>query len=271
VGLGTIVCSPSSLQYYCCLQQKALHRKRLLLSFAFIGSVSAMGFFIVPSSSPIWPLSALFAIVSNVCFGVTVVAMNAYLPFLARSSKEVVVARKKLEGLSQESSGRLNDIDDPDNVASDSEDIQLLRDETPELSSARREYYTMISNATAQISSKGIASGYLAGVTLLLIALVPFSKLHGSTFSLQLAIGLSGVWWALFSLPAAAWLPTATNAALMNNSPTFEKWTVGGQILAAWKRLGRMLRWTEMKKLRNTFRFLAAWFFLSDGQFNIHL
>jgi hypothetical protein len=26
-----------------------------------------------------------------------------------------------------------------------------------------------------------------------------------------------------------------------------------------------MLRWAEIKKLRNTFKYLAAWFLLSDG------
>jgi len=33
----------------------------------------------------------------------------------------------------------------------------------------------------------------------------------------------------------------------------------------AWKKLGHMLRWGEIKKLKNTFIYLAAWFLLSDG------
>ena len=37
------------------------------------------------------------------------------------------------------------------------------------------------------------------------------------------------------------------------------------EIVRAWKRLGQMLKWREIKRLRNTFVYLAAWFLLSDG------
>ena len=36
--------------------------------------------------------------------------------------------------------------------------------------------------------------------------------MHDSTFSLHLAIGLSGVWWMLFSIPAVVWLPLGGTA-----------------------------------------------------------
>ena len=42
-------------------------------------------------------------------------------------------------------------------------------------------------------------------------------------------------------------------------------WTV---CVAAWKRLGMMLRWSQIKRLQHTFRYLFAWFLLSDGQPN---
>jgi hypothetical protein len=219
-----------------------------------------MVFFILPSSSPVWPLAALFAIISNVCFGASVVAMNAYLPSLARASKEVVDAMMELDEASRH--GQLpNDVEDS---TRDSDEALLLNHGPSEQTLAKQKYSKALSTATSQISSRGIALGYLAGIILLIVALIPVTKLKGSTFSLRLAIGLSGIWWAAFSLPAAAWLPSGKADSASSFDPN-EKWTIGARILAAWKRLGGMLRWTEIKKLQHTFRYLAAWFLLSDG------
>jgi UMF1 family MFS transporter len=175
------------------------------------------------------------------------------------------------ELVSQQPTHFPSDSDESVQVISESEDAHLLEGNSSEILAARQEYSVALSSATSRISSRGIASGYLAGIILLIIALVPVSKLHGSTLSLRLAIGMSGVWWAFFSLPAAALLPAGTIVELVDDAGAFEKWTVRGQILAAWKRLGGMLRWSEIKKLRNTFRYLAAWFLLSDGQSGVHI
>ena len=111
----------------------------------------------------------------------------------------------------------------------------------------------------------GIALGYGAGICLLIVALIPVTKLNGSTFALRLAIGLSGIWWALFSIPAAIWLPSPPFTSMEGAVDHKEK-NVGKEIVAAWIRLINMLRLAEIKRLRNTFKFLAAWFLLSDGQ-----
>ena len=231
----------------------ARHRKQLLLSFAYTGAISAMVFFTLPSSSSIWQISSLLAIVSNVCFGASMVALNAYLPSLARNSEEVTKAAAALAdtprsaGLSEETE--------------DSEDAGLLASGTPPaLVSAKARYSEALTTATSRISSRGIATGYLAGIILLVIALIPVTKMKGSTLSLRLAIGMSGIWWGFFSLPAAVWLPSGSVSA---EAP--EKRTVWRQILFSWRRLGEMLRWKEIKRLRNTFKYLAAWFLLSDG------
>jgi len=133
------------------------------------------------------------------------------------------------------------------------------------------EYQTELSRATSRISSFGIALGYGAGICLLIVALIPVTLLHGSTFSLRLAIGLSGIWWAVFTIPAAIWLPgpgahrrgvhLATDGAALGD----KEWNFWEETVAAWRRLGTMLRWNEVKKLGNTFKYLAAWFLLSDG------
>lgn len=254
------------------------HRKLLLLFFAFFGSFAAMLFLLLPSSSPIWPSSALLGICANVGFGASVVAMNAYLPTLARASEEVVKTRAELDfsGADHEDSTRTSqehDGDASEPLLSSQHDTSPSHDQTETRSDAAHEAYnTALSRATSRISSQGIALGYMAGILLLVIALVPVTLLHGTTFSLRLAIGLSGIWWAAFSLPAAAWLPSGRKTAEAEDGwgseegpDTKEKWSMGREILKAWKKLGNMLRWGEIKRLRNTFKFLAAWFLLSDG------
>ena len=72
-------------------------------------------------------------------------------------------------------------------------------------------YQAELSRATSRISSLGIALGYGAGICLLIVALIPVTMLHGSTFALRLAIGLSGIWWAVFTVPAALWLPSVSS------------------------------------------------------------
>lgn len=218
---------------------QAPHRKPLLFGFAALGSFSSICFFFLPSSSPIWPLSSLLAILANIGFGASIVVLNAYLPRLAVSSLPF----------------------------SDHGDTEKL------------------SRATARISSLGIALGYSAGILLLLVTVLPVQRAGGSTKALRFAIGGSGVWWALFSIPALWLLPgpsgfeeahdadvTEEREGLLTSEPATEappvaatEWNICREVVDAWRRLGSMLRWENIRRLRNTFRYLAAWFLLSDG------
>ena len=269
----------------------APHRKRLLLTFATLGSIAATIFLFLPSSSPVWYLSALLTIFANVGFGASVVAMNAYIPALAQESPEVVRILDKLQTIEREPSTA--DLEDS-NIDTDNASVPLLSgdgstaQESGETIKKRKllleaEYQTELSRTTSKISSFGIALGYGGGICLLIVALIPVTQLHGSTFSLRLAIGLSGIWWAVFSIPAAIWLPgsgacrkgvqhlTADSSHDVSGQAVDyveddKEWNFWKEIIAAWIRLGNMLRWTEIKRLGNTFKFLAAWFLLSDGQ-----
>jgi MFS transporter, UMF1 family len=212
----------------------------LLFGFAALGSASALCFFLLPSSSPLWPLSSILAILANLGFGASLVVLNTYLPRLAASSLP----------------------------SSDHNDAEKL------------------SRANARISSLGIALGYAAGILLLLITLVPVQRAGGSTYALRFAIGGSGAWWALFSIPALLLLPGASGVEKVPNASITEeregllahepsqatpiaptKWSVQREVVDAWRRLGSMFRWKNIRRLRNTFRYLAAWFLLSDGVF----
>ncbi|KAH9989260.1 autophagy-related protein 22-like protein, partial [Russula vinacea] len=221
------------------IADRASFRKPLLFGFAALGSISSICFFLLPSSSSIWPLASLLAILANIGFGASIVVLNAYLPRLAASSLPF----------------------------SDHGNTEKL------------------SRATARISSLGIALGYTAGILLLLVTVLPVQRAGGSTDALRFAIGGSGVWWAVFSIPALLLLPdargfeepqnpgaTEEREGLLASEPTPEaaavaatEWSVRREVVDAWKRLGNMLRWENIRRLRNTFRYLAAWFLLSDG------
>lgn len=208
-------------------------------------------------------------------------AMNAYLPMLAQEAEDVRLCKNELLQYTESHPSasipqQRNRSPNPDG----SEDPLLppvtgSEEGDEHLASLNTAYNATLSRATSRISSVGIALGYLSGITLLVIALVPVTKLGGSTFSLRLAIGMSGVWWALFTLPAAMWLPSiaAIPKPLIvagewddsSEREEEEKWSAWREISNAWKRLGTMLRWREMKRLRGTFQYLAAWFLLSDG------
>ena len=243
-----------------------------------------MLFLLLPSTSPIWPASSLLGICANVGFGASVVAMNAYLPTLARTSEHVVKARQEIHAAVSSETEQPAALRTSDDLEDDASAPLLASQEHPvrehgqsaETQALRDTYNDALSKTTSRISSQGIALGYVAGILMLIIALIPVTLLHGTTFSLRLAIGLSGLWWALFSLPAAAWLPSGKGVKEAHveeeawggegEQTAKESWSTWGEIVKAWKRLGNMLRWKEIKRLRNTFKFLAAWFLLSDGK-----
>jgi UMF1 family MFS transporter len=211
-----------------------------------------------------------------VAFGASVVAMNAYLPSLARSAQEVREKAAIVE--------RIREAGPPAEADFDTADEATVSD--PILQGAVESYNEALSKSTSRISSRGIALGYGAGIALLCVTLVPVTKLNGSTFSLRLAVSISGLWWLLFTIPTAIWLPrggirsglgwerSGTSGirgwrdALFRNiddSDDEDEPRIWAQIKAAWIRLGQMLHPTEVRKLRNTFWYLGAWFLLSDG------
>jgi len=227
---------------------------------------------------------------ANVGFGASTVAMNSYIPSLAKEAPEVVKVLEELEV----STGDLNreggtGRTDPNSSAESATAPLLASSSHPEdvndsshldgkrVAELEKEYQAELSRATSRISSLGIALGYGAGICMLIVALIPVTMLKGTTFALRLAIGLSGVWWAVFTIPAAVWLPSTASTIDVRYRERVGRrvedvdldddkdWRFGQEVAAAWIRLGNMLRWREIKKLRNTFKYLAAWFLLSDG------
>ncbi|KZT30210.1 MFS general substrate transporter [Neolentinus lepideus HHB14362 ss-1] len=242
-------------------------RKTLLLAFAFSGSIAGTLFLILPSTSPIWWASALLSIIANVGFGASIVAMNAYLPTLAKGEPEVVESFAKMQEHFSFTAVATDATDSEvvESAPSDEESAPLFRSSDANLLAAEQQYNALLSAATSRISSHGIATGYAAGIIMLLLTLIPVTKLGGSTWALRLAIGASGIWWFLGTIVAGMWLPGGETEEVIDHIEGAKQGGLWRDIADAWRRLGAMLRWTEVKKLRNTFQYLAAWFLLSDG------
>lgn len=107
----------------------------------------------------------MLVIISNVAFGASWVLYYAFIPTLARDHPEVVDAKKNVEA----------------GIGSWT-DYQFVRDK--------------VSNS---LSSHSMAVGYGAGVTLLIIAAGIALAMDQTTYSMQLGMALTGLWWFLVS------------------------------------------------------------------------
>lgn len=168
--------------------------------------------------------AGVLVIISNVAFGASWVLYYAFIPTIARDHPEVVEVRR--------------------NVANGLEswaDYQFVRDR--------------VSNT---LSAHSMAVGYGAGVSLLIVAAGIAVVMGQTTYSLQLGIALTGVWWFCVSFFTLKYMPAQPGTPLSGNVNLF---------FYSWRRLGRTLY--QAKSLKETFKYLISWFILSDGSSTI--
>ncbi|KPV74878.1 uncharacterized protein RHOBADRAFT_53809 [Rhodotorula graminis WP1] len=267
-------------------------RHRLLSLFALVGSLACIFFLAVPSGSSLWPTAALLALIANVSFGASIVCLNSYLPDLGRLDPAVLLAQGALDAaqhsfLSRTTSPHarppspLSSVPEPDE-----DDDDALLGSSQSLARASDAYAAARGRATAALSARAIAAGYAAGIAVL-VALLPVVKaLSGSagggggpgTWPLRVAVAVSGAWWLVGSVPAAAWLrplegggggdgeregggSSARRSAGGGRGVKARSWA--GAVRNGWSGLVDMLR--EWRRLPQAFKFLAAWFLLSDA------
>ncbi|KAF8743009.1 Autophagy-related protein, partial [Rhizoctonia solani] len=228
------------------------YRKKLLLFFAVLGSVSTMLFIIVKPGA--YPLAALWTILSNVSFGASFVLLNAFLPVLVRNHPTVQ---------SQLKSSLLDA--EPDSESAPTESTALLSSPAsapPPLVTA-----TALALST-KISSTGVAIGYLAGALLQVLAIFIIRAFSSAPIlGLEAILFIVGAWWAGFSIFVALWMrprpgPPLPRADVKPDELVDERigWDV---IVYAWKKLWRTIRLAG--QLKDVMLFLAAWFCMSDG------
>lgn len=237
------------------------YRKKLLVIFAFIGSIATMLFLgVVPK---IYLLGGLLAVVSNTCFGASFVLLNSFLPVLVRHHPSLLEEREG-DTPSNESTTVYSELPLPSEAidqthADDSTPLLRSRSSAKEISSAVTSLELKLSTS---ISSNGIGIGYIGAVILQVISILVVVAVNPPTFSLRIVLFLIGLWWFLFTIPAALWLRTRPGPPLLDSDgKALHSWIA--YMAYAWKSLGKTVM--RARRLKDIGIFLAAWFLLSDG------
>ncbi|KAL4917442.1 autophagy-related protein 22-like protein [Aspergillus aurantiobrunneus] len=243
------------------------YRKTLLIAFAAIGSISTMLFLSV--TSKLYLLGGLFAVMANTCLGASFVLLNSFLPLLVRHHPSLLKDHR--EGVSRTSTEN-NDCsmgtDNPANNYSPRTPLMQPAQVDHVSSGETTELIPPINTSkelvlSARISSYGIGIGYISAVFLQGICILVVVHTHQTTFSLRLVLFLIGLWWFIFTIPAAFWLRPRPGPPLLHvqNGKGYRSWS--GYMAYAWKSLGRTAM--RMRHLKDILLFLASWFLLSDG------
>ncbi|KAI8628034.1 MFS general substrate transporter [Xylariaceae sp. FL1651] len=255
-----------------CAADHGNYRKRLLLIFAWTGSFCVMFYIFV--FKDIYLLGALLAIISNTSFGASFVLLNSFLPLLVRHHPLV---QESTQGMSVEeiitdgtpdcqslatsptltehplsnSTSALLRSNDPNS------DFHELR-RTPtheELTSIELKLSTMI-------SAKGIGIGYGAALFVQCVAIILLITMKSSTWSQRVVLLFIGLWWAIFTIPAALWLrPRPGPPLAASRYQGSRAWLA--YIAYSWKNLFRTIKLA--RRLVDIVLFLASWFLLSDA------
>lgn len=230
-------------------------RKTFLLVFAFTGAVALMLFLaVVPK---VYLVGALLAIIANTCFGASFVLLNSFLPVLVRHHPSLMEAHEE-----SETDSLLHSHDSPyydDSLAtSGASFLPYDEDDRTEPTRASPAAVSKEMRLATRISANGIGIGYIAGLIVQIGGLVLVALTHSTTFSLRLVLFVVGLWWAVFSIPAALWLRSRPGPPLPAH---LKGWT--GYVKYSWGALFKTIR--QAKKLRDMMTFLAAWFLLSDA------
>lgn len=240
-------------------------RKTFLLVFAFLGAIATMLF--LPITSEVFLVGALLAIISNTCFGASFVLLNSYLPVLVRYHPTVQMekwraARRHSMAEGETDNGRRPAEDSLENTAHEATSLLLPDDgldETMPMDPSPAANSPELKLST-KISAYGIGIGYVAGVLLQTLAILVVVTTGSTTFSLRLVLFLIGLWWFIFSIPAALWLrprpgPPLPATGIRHN------WI--GYTEYAWISLWKTIK--KARRLKDMLLFLAGWFLVSDS------
>jgi len=257
------------------------YRKRLLLAFAWTGSLAAILHVFLPNAkiSSIY-IAAGLSIIAMASFGNSFVCLNAYLGQLVQEDPDITALQGCILQTEDEGSQRFAQNGDETVegevdplISAEARDGADPVPTTKIASSSQNALDALISLKTTQISALGIAVGYAAGVAVLALSCIPVSTSGGSLIALQGVIGFSGAWWAIFTLPAAFWLPTqhvitstlTTRVDVADRHGLSEPHLLSKKIKEGWSRVGLLFNKRELHRLSQCYWFLLAWALLADG------
>jgi len=256
-----------------CAADHGNYRKKLLLSFGWIGSFCVMGYIFVTKDTYLF--GALLAIISNTSFGASFVLLNSFLPLLVRHHPETISNTRTpdLGPTHLESAPLAESAADSDSAVADMEESTsaLLGEEEGyrprgrTFKASQEEKISQELNLSTQISAKGIGIGYIAGLFLQCIAIGILIAMKNSTWAQRVVLFVVGSWWAIFTIPAAMWLRPRPGPPLpiVASSGFSGMWAWVGYVFYAWKSLYKTVKLA--RRLLDIMLFLAAWFLLSDA------
>ncbi|OLN81244.1 Autophagy-related protein 22 [Colletotrichum chlorophyti] len=240
-------------------------RKKLLLTFAWVGSFAVMAYIFVNKNT--YVLGALLAIISNTSFGASFVLLNSFLPLLVRHHPDVleskIVHAPDVELPDPEARQLNGSRAEEDSAVADMEDstTALLAHGHPLVRKATHEELTSVElRLSTQISSKGMGIGYLAGLFLQCVAIAILISMKNSTWAQRVVLFFVGLWWAVGTILSAMWLRPRPGPPMPIKSGKGAWWNY---VSSAWKSIFNTIRLA--RRLRDVVLFCAAWFFLSDA------
>lgn len=244
------------------------YRKKLLLFFAVMGALATM--FYLPITPKVYGLAALLAVISNTCFGASFVLLNSFLPLMVRyhplnSHEDAVPAEH--ESLISSSTipevlGRAEDSNDPSRGFEGHLRVEVtdagasLTDPDNQISSQRL-------GLSTKFSSYGLGIGYIAAEIVQICATLIVLLTGSNLLSLRLALFTVGIWWLVFTIPAALWLRPRPGPPLKFEGSQAKRNIYLAHFIHSWRSLFKtFLRATSLKDVT---LFLAAWFLMSDA------
>lgn len=117
---------------------------------------------------------------------------------------------------------------------------------------------------STKISSYGVGIGYIAAVIVQMLSIIILKATDATLFSLRLVLFVIGLWWLLFTIPAAFWLRPRPGPPLSFGDKTnngARGWIA--YITYSWKSLGKTI--VRARRLKDVLLFLLAWFMISDA------
>ncbi|SPN96724.1 probable Autophagy-related protein 22 [Cephalotrichum gorgonifer] len=259
-----------------CAADHGNYRKKLLLTFAWTGSLSVMCYMFITKAN--YLIGGLLAIISNTSFGASFVLLNSFLPLLVRWHPDLLVRVAKATGggpsaSESEDLGYVTDIEevdeDSDPVASETSPLagngaaragypRRRRESDHELTSVELQL-------SSQISAKGMGIGYTAGLSVQCIGIIILLFMDGTTFAQRVVLFVIGLWWTVFTIPAAMWLRPRPGPPLpdrlVNGRGGARRWL--SYLKYSWTSLFKTIQLA--RRLVDIILFLVAWFLLSDA------
>ena len=220
--------------------------------------------FIVPN---IYVVGALLAIISNTAFGASFVLLNSFLPVLIRRHPSIQKPAAEGQTRYHEDRRRYGNAVSGESEIESSTDSPLLSTDADQSLSSHSTKASSISalELSTKISSQGIGIGYIAAVIVQIlgisIVLVASPLTNSSTLILRIVLFIIGLWWFVFSVPAALWLRPRPGPPLPCSSSGKDTWT--RYLTHAWAGLFKTI--LRARRLKDIMLFLSAWFLLSDS------